>query len=271
MKVGVISEVHLVPPGSPRLQWHNPFAQESAARYLALAVQRLSDAGVDAIAVLGDITHFGERAYVEQALGVLAEPGIPVWIVPGNHDLTSDGSSLASEQETISIAPWQAARFDGAPLYGVAIERGLDGVGYRATGLDGFAPNGAGPAVVLSHFPVISMRDRLAEAELADAGDLKNVADLHQAVAGMGRPTIVVHGHLHVRATTVAGMLLQLSCAALIEAPYEISIVTFDPAGAAPTVRRTVESVVPVDAERLPVLSPADETWRFREGAWRPE
>lgn len=267
VKLGVINDVHLVLPDAPPLHWHNPYPLESAEERLRLGVRHLVEAGVDAIAVLGDLTHSGDAANVDRVLAELSGAGVPVWIAPGNHDLIEGGSSLPASRGAIAVAPWAAADLGSVPVFGVEIVRDA---GYRAVGLDALTPRGDGPAIVLSHFPVLSLSERLAEAELADAGNLTNVDDLRRAVEGLGGPTLVLHAHLHVRATSTAGNVLQLSAAALIEAPYEVAVIDVELTGERPTVRRTVTSVWPITEERLPTLAPDDEAWAFSDGAWRP-
>lgn len=263
----MINDVHLVPPGAPPQRWHNPYPSETAAERLQLGVRHLVDAGVEAIAALGDLTDIGDAANVERILAELAGAGVPVWIVPGNHDLTDVGSSLPASSGAVTVAPWAAADLGSVPVFGVEIMRDA---GYRAVGLDALTPRGDGPAIVLSHFPVLSLSALLAEAELADAGNLANVDDLRRAVESLGGPTLVLHAHLHVRATSTAGNVLQLSAAALIEAPYEVAVIDLELTGERPTVRRTATSVWPITEERLPTLAPDHEAWAFSDGAWRP-
>ena len=73
---------------------------------------------------------------------------------------------------------------------------------------------------------------------------------------------------MHLRAVTTDANALQLSFAALVEPPYEVAAVDFDVEHASVTYR--CASVVPSDAERIPVLDPAEGRWSFdfESGRW---
>ena len=60
IRLGVITEIHIVPPGTPEGIWHNPFLFDQAEELFGQAVHRCVEAEVDAIAILGDLTHFAD-------------------------------------------------------------------------------------------------------------------------------------------------------------------------------------------------------------------
>jgi hypothetical protein len=122
---------------------------------------------------------------------------------------------------------------------------------------------------VLTHFPAYAMAPMLADAGLKHAGDLTNREPLLEALAGLSGPVLIVNGHLHVHATIADGRMLQLSVAALIEPPHDVSIVTvgFDEAGN-PWVRRQASGLFEVPGVSLPVLSDREERWQVVDGAW---
>ena len=71
------------------------------------------------------------------------------------------------------------------------------------------------------------------------------------------RPHLVFNGHLHVRAVTREESTLQLSFAALVEAPYEIATVRVEIDGDAVNVSYECASLHAVEEEKVPVLDPA--------------
>ena len=88
-----------------------------------------------------------------------------------------------------------------------------------------------------SHFPVLSEASRVAGGGIPYAGDIVNRAELEAGLRAAGRPTVVLSGHIHVRCSTDDGTLLQFTVGALIESPFDATIVELDPA--ALEVRRT--------------------------------
>ena len=85
--------------------------------------------------------------------------------------------------------------------------------------------------VVASHFPILSEAYKVAAAGLPYAGDLVNRADVEARLVGDPRPKLVLSGHIHARCSTHAGPLLQLTVGALIEPPFDATIVEIDPSG----------------------------------------
>jgi hypothetical protein len=79
---------------------------------------------------------------------------------------------------------------------------------------------------------------------------------------------VVLSGHLHLRAVTTEANVLQLSFAALVEPPYEVAAVELDTER--PSVAYRCASVIPSDADRIPVLDPAEGSWSFasESGSW---
>src|SRR5687767_4173244 len=95
MRLGIVTDVHLCPPGAPPGAWHNPYDLESMPRRLTLALERLVAEGVEAIAMLGDLTSSADADSVNRGLGILAESPAPIRFVPGNHDAEAGGVELA--------------------------------------------------------------------------------------------------------------------------------------------------------------------------------
>lgn len=269
VRFGVISDPHLAPVGTRPAAHHNPYALARAEELLQAAVAHCAAARVDAVFFLGDLSHRGDADSTARALEIVAGAGCPVWVVAGNHDLIGGVELLAAlAGKSITVAPWATSRQAWGLLTGVTILPNPAGVGIWAefNEREGTVPGGL--ALVLSHYPLVSLRERLLAAGLADAGDLVNVTDTTRALAYQRQPMLILHGHLHVRAAMTAGAVLQLGCAALIEPPHEVAIVELGGEPEAPVVRRRCASVAPFAVARLPVLTAADERWIFENG-WR--
>src|SRR5215203_6195011 len=74
---------------------------------------------------------------------------------------------------------------------------------------------------------------------------------------GREAPTVVVNGHVHLRATRIEGPALQVSCAALVEPPFEVTLLDLEKLGVGRVkVRRESAPLVPSLAVRPPAFSP---------------
>jgi hypothetical protein len=125
--------------------------------------------------------------------------------------------------------------------------------------------------VLLSHYPMISFRER-AEREGLYYGDndLENLDEVQRPLLEREAPTVVVNGHIHRRDACAEEKVLQVSCAALYEPPYEITLLDLEAEGGRLSVRVERIPVAPSsdDEARLSILSPARQRWIFEEGAW---
>jgi predicted phosphodiesterase len=255
VRLGVVSDVHWTTEPDTRAEWHGPFDFAALPGRLDRARTAFRRARVDAVIAGGDVAHFGDAASARAALERLSA-GLerPLLVVAGNRDCEQRDDMLAA---TVAGAMLTATEIAGVRIAGVAIER--DGGSFRWTGALDAA------ALVVTHFPVLSRAERLAGRGLKYAGDLTNRAALQARVTGAD-PVVVLSGHIHARETSTVGNVLQLSAGALIEAPYEIAIVDLDAA----SVRRRIYLLGPRVTPRDPVFTPADETWAFADGGWRP-
>lgn len=276
VRLGIITEIHIVPPGTPEGVWHNPFLFDQAEELFSRAVQRCAEQQVDAIAILGDLTHFADPGSFAKVRRVLEQVELPVYVLPGNHDLDTTDCPLAAFQHAldlphVTIAPRTLALTPQIDLMLVGLEPGGEGRGYAAVSPRQVTGNDAKLTVALTHFPAYAMKKRLADAGLKHAGDLVNREPLLEAIASTPGPVLIVNGHLHVHATIAAGRMLQLSVAALIEPPHDVSLLSigFDDAGN-PWVTRQASGLFEVPGVSLPVLSDRAECWQFEESGWRP-
>lgn len=275
VKLGIVTEIHIVPPGTPEGFWHNPFLFDQAEQLFARAVQRCLELDVDAIAILGDLTHFADAGSFAGVRRVLETTELPVYVLPGNHDLGSEPQPLAEFQRAldlpnVTIAPTAVALTPWIDLQLIGLAPG--GGEWRYAGVRSGVVTGNDPAltVALAHFPVFAMTEMLSQANLKHAGDLANREPLLEAIGATAGPVLIVNGHLHVHATIAEGRILQLSVAALIEPPHDVTLLTIgiDDAGA-PWVTRQAIGLVETRDVNLPVLSAREERWQVADGVWR--
>jgi predicted phosphodiesterase len=263
VRLGVVSDLHLTLDPAIRATWHNPFDFAGLPARIDDARAVFDRAGVDAVVACGDVVHDGDEPSARAVLGRLsAGRDRPLLVVAGNHDcIERDDQLERCVTEPAAMLTATGVELDGLRLAGVPVER--DGDRMRWTG----AGEG-GTGVVVSHYPVISREERLAEAELVYSGDLTNRSDLHERLEGAAA-VIVLSGHIHARESHASGNVLQLSAGALVEAPYEVAVVDVRAAGAGVEVRRRVHVLGPPPAGPDPVLAPEQETWTFGAGGWR--
>ena len=275
VRLGVITEIHIVPPGTPEGFWHNPFLFDQAEELFGRAVQRCVDDNVDAIAILGDLTHFADPGSFAGVRRVLETTELPVYVLPGNHDLDTSEQPLRAFHEAldlpnVTVAPLTVALTPEIDLALVGLEPGGEQSRYAGVRSRTVTGNDARLHVVLTHFPGYAMRELLTEAGLKHASDLVNREPLLAAIGELSGPVLILNGHLHVHATISDGRFLQLSMAALIEPPHDATILTigFDDAGN-PQVSRRAAGLVETPGVTLPVLSEREEAWRIVDGAWQ--
>lgn len=259
MRIGVLSDLHceLEPSGS---RWINVFEPEHLDERTDAALAWFSEARVDLILLLGDVVQFASPPDLEHAFARLAAAEVaPLATVIGNHDLrledafaeraTAHGIRLLHEEPLEAVA-------------GVGIGRGAAPPQYVGR-LDG-RPGAGELAVVASHFPLLSEASRVAGAGLPYAGDLVNRADLERELRADRRPTLVLSGHIHARCSRQDGQVLQLTVGALIEPPFDATLVEIE----GTTVRRSARRLGEL-AVTDPVFAPDEERWQWADGAWR--
>ena len=188
----------------------------------------------------------------------------PLATVNGNHDLRLGEAFAESAREhgirLLHEEPLELAR---VVVTGVAVGRGPAPPQYvgEAVGVGG----GADLVVVASHFPVLSEASRVAGAGLPYAGDLVNRADLEAELRSDSRPKVVLSGHIHARCSTHDGPLLQLMVGAVIEPPFDATIVEIDATSL--DVRRTARRLGEI-AVTDPVFAADDERWQRTGDRW---
>ena len=277
LRLGVIADPHLALERIEDASWHNPYRLADAHERLDAALAHPLLGGVDAVVILGDLAHFGDRTSVRYVVDAVANDDRPAILLSGNHDVLTPGVRLEDEVRArgathvvsplASVPDAPAVKVFAAAGAGLAVhevtaltERGpqpFDVHGSRLADVD--QPTSID--VWLTHFPLLSFEDRCREAQLLYSAHLDQLAPPPRALPASSGPVVVLSGHLHVRATTTEANVLQLAFAALVEAPYEVAVVELDTERASVAYR--CASVVPSDAARLPVLDPAEARFAF--------
>ena len=275
MKLGVLTDIHLCPPGSPPDGWHNPHQFETVAERLERAMAWLAARGVDQVAVLGDLSHMGDAASLRAVVDILGASGLQTWVLPGNHDLVPDPVALAT---AVADAGHDHVRLlDGAAIpfgptwqvAGLVMVRAETG-GFRADPEPEMDAWGERPTVLLAHYPVLSIRDDAAAANLKYAGDLANGEPQADALRQRPAPTLIVHGHLHIRHATASGSALQASCGAQVESLFEVTV--FDLGGWDDgRVSWQATAIQDIWPGVNPALSDPTQSWRWSGSAWTPD
>jgi len=262
LRLGVLSDVHceLDPQGS---RWINAFEPDRLDERIDLALAWFAEAEVDALLLLGDFVQPADPPSLEHAVARLAAfAAAPVGAVAGNHDLRVDLAG-AARRHGIRLLADEPLRLDGALVAGVGLSRrGAEGPFYIG---ELQALQHEGLLVVASHFPLLSEAERVAAAGLPYAGNLVNREELLARIAGSGGPVIGLSGHIHARTSRIDGPLLQCTVGALIEPPFDCTLIELDTAelGVSRAARR-LGPAGPVD----PVFAPDAESWRWSGSGW---
>ena len=104
----------------------------------------------------------------------------------------------------------------------------------------------------------------MAAAGLPYAGDLVNRADLEGRLRSDPRPKLVLSGHIHARCSTHDGPLLQFTVGAVIEPPFDATLVEID------AERACGERLAASARSRVtdPVFAADDERWQWTGERW---
>jgi predicted phosphodiesterase len=269
VRIGVLSDLHceLEPAGS---RWINDFEPEQLDRRIDAAFEWFSEAQLDLILLLGDIVQSENPSDLVHMFSRLAGAEVaPLATVGGNHDLRL-GEEFAERARDYGIRllhedPLELAE---VAVVGVAVERGPAPPQYL--GRPGGGGDEADLVVVASHFPVLSEATRLAGAGLPYPGDLVNRAELEGRLRSDARPTLVLSGHIHARCSTHDGPLLQFTVGALIEPPFDATIVEIVEIDATTLSARRTSRRLGEIAVTDPVFAGDEEQWQRNDGCWKP-
>lgn len=267
LSIGVLSDLHceLEPSGS---RWINVYEPEHLDARTDAALEWFAGTQVDLIVLLGDIVQFANPSDLAHAFARLAAAEVaPLATVNGNHDLRlGEAFAERAREHGIRLLYDEPFELAGVAVTGVEIDRGPAPPQY--IGRHGGTEGGDGLAVVASHFPLLSEASRVAAAGLPYPGDLVNRAELQGGLRSDRRPKLVLSGHIHARCSAHDGPVLQLSVGAMIEPPFDATILEIDESNL--SVRRTARRLgeIPVTD---PVFAPDDERWQWTGDRWQVE
>lgn len=275
MRIGILTDIHLSPPDSAPTAWHNPYQLETVRERLAQSIRSLEAQGANRIAVLGDLTHHGDEPSLKEAITILAKANVPVWVLPGNHDLTADRTALdeviaaCGGRTVTALGETPISLGDTWHVAGLPIRRSPNGPGFEASAVPGPVAWGDDPVLVLSHFPILSLVAECAAADLKYAGDLANADQVATALAARAAPTLVINGHLHIRHAAAQGSVLQAACGAQVDSLFEATLVDFG-AWNEGRVRLTATPMREAWPGVSPALADPGQRWTWDGASWRP-
>jgi Calcineurin-like phosphoesterase len=267
LRLGILADPHLVP---------NDHATDGDMWRYRSALRRCVREGVDGLALLGDLSWSGDTRSLEAGLRLAARTGLAVWAVSGNHDLGERGDTLArtvrrvgTKNVRLATPADEAFAAEGIRVAGLCVASDNYGYTARTDERPDISGWGEETVVLLSHYPVISFRER-AEREGVYYGDndLENLEEVARPLLGRATPTVVINGHM--RDDCAAEQVLQISCAALTQPPFDVTLLDLKTGGGRMSVGVERIPVAPSpDDIRLSALSPARLRWVFEEGMWR--
>lgn len=259
LRLGVLTDLHLAPAGSPTRRFINDYPFERSLSMLDDALAWFGEQNIDAVAILGDLVMFEDEASLDAGMERISAFGKPVLIVPGNHDGHDWPTAIARNLPNQDLPEWPAV----VRAIGVRVEQNPE---RWWTG--GIKLPEDGPALVLSHFPLVNVGQYLTEAGYPYAGDA-TWDDTITGIQERSAPIVALSGHVHVRYEIAAGAVLQLGFAALIEPPHAAAILDIREDDDALVVAIEHTDVAPHSVEVVPIISPSASTWRFEDGSWQ--
>lgn len=262
VRFGVLTDLHEVQDPTRQAAWHNAYDFAGVEARRKRALELFAEAGVDRLLLLGDLAHDGDLPSLRRMLrpdGLSA----PLLAVGGNHDGARPTGRLAEAgPRSLTLPGWRAVRHGPVRVAGTRIVRRAQGR-WAAARPPALATWRTHPVLLASHFPLLSRAAALAERKLPYAGDLVDRAAVAEPLLARTAPTVVACGHLHVRDSAIQGSLLQLGLGAMVEPPFDATLLELAPDGAALEITRIAHELGKAPERRDPRLVPARESWRF--------
>lgn len=276
MRIGLVNDLHWMhePPASPAA-WHNPGEFEGVLDRLQLALERFAAQEVDLVVAAGDFAHHGDIDSIAHTLQALASAGAPVLVVSGNHDVSDDVGLLEralehADVEGVALASETGSLVGGVRVAGMHVDASEGWFGVRARELPDVAAWAADPVLLISHYPALSLATPITASGFPYPGDLLDRDELADRLGARCAPTVVVSGHVHARACATEGPVLQFTNAAMVEPPYECSVIDVERSDGGLKVRRECIRLGKAATHREPVFCPSSEEWSFYGLRWSP-
>jgi predicted phosphodiesterase len=241
--------------------------------FFGQALQRLPPTRLDALCLLGDLTQLGDVASFRAVFDVARTLGLPIRFVLGNHDVAGDiGECRPAAAESISSIERADERGESVTaslrLAGLNIQRTGGTGSFRFASVPDVSAWGDSSVITLAHFPVLSRRRAFEQACRKYAGDVVNADQTEATLLSRSAPTVVLHGHLHMRDAVPRGRVLQLGFGALAEVGHEFATLTLTTEPNARRLRVDVETHLLDASQGSPGLTPLRTTWQFSHGRW---
>jgi len=269
LRAGILADLHLVKDTSRRQSWQNAYDFAGVERRCERAHAFFARHEVDVVLLLGDLAEDGDLPMLRRALR-LGSSDAPTFVVGGNHDGVGRlPRALRGEPGAARLAGARGRRVGGLRLAGLPVTRRARGR-WGSTRRPAVGEWGRGLVVLASHFPVIPRERALRRAGLRHPAGLVDREVVRATLDRRRGPTVVLHGHLHVRDSVAVESILQISCGALIEPPFDATLLTVEVEGDSVTVRRRAHELGRAREQRDPRMVGAHQRWRFVRGrGWR--
>jgi hypothetical protein len=269
IRFGVLTDVHAVQDVTRRASWHNQYDFAGVEERRGRALELFAKEGIDRLLLLGDLAHDGDLPSLRRMLRPSALDA-RLLAVGGNHDGARPTGQLArAGPESLTLPGWRAVRHGPVRVAGLRVARRAKRR-WASARPPALATWGDAPVLLASHFPVLSRAAVLAERKLPYAGDLIDRASVAEPLLARGAPTVVACGHLHVRDSASSGSLLQLGLGAMVEPPFEATVLDLSVGDLSLEVNRTAHELGEAAEQRDPRLSPREQSWIFEAGrGWR--
>lgn len=268
MRIGLLSDLHCELAPSRQRSWINHYEPHQLERRLGAAMEIFSAEQPDLVLLLGDTAELGDREAFDFAFSRLQSFAGPVVAVAGNHDVGADATALATSAHAhdVRLLDGDSLRVPDVTILGASVAPAAAGSpDFRGT-LPA-PPRDSALTIVSSHFPLLTHAPVITTAGLPYSGDLVNRGEIELLLQQSRVPTVVFSGHVHSRCSATAAHVLQLTVAALIEPPFDCTVVDIDNDNDI-TVRRRAFTLGDAPAVN-PVFAPVDERWEWRGDGWR--
>jgi predicted phosphodiesterase len=261
VRLGVVSDLHYTPGDSSALRYHNDFDVPLVLTRLGQACDWFESEQVDVFVLAGDLSDRGDSESLRTVLQGLASDWVhPALVVPGNHDLLLREDAISEALASLKDHRIAMPSLGGIMVGGLRVAGLQPGATPSSDAMQAWADE---PVVMISHWPLLSRREAFTASGLRYPGDLPGHEEWTEALLARRAATVVVHGHLHGRDTHQEGSILQCSVGALVEAPFEATIVEISTDASGVEVRRRARSFGTGGVSNLPVLVPAEQTVRL--------
>ena len=195
MLLAQISDMHVTPPGSEL------YGRIDTSAFLARAVAHIAalDPRPDAVVATGDLVDRGSVEEYRHLRDLLAPLGLPVYLVPGNHDRRDALRVVFGDQPWLPASGFVQYTVDLGPLRLVGLDTLVEGKGYgalcaeRLDWLEARLGESDRPTIVMMHHPPFACGIAAFDAMRLNEGEerLAGIVERHRHVER------VLCGHVH--------------------------------------------------------------------------